>query len=96
MKSIPKSFGQGGIGGASGFAADAIKALLAPKVSVVDGAAANTAITVAGMTKAAVVLSAVAYNAGVPSATTATVQADGTVKLAADTTGAKVVLTWLA
>lgn len=95
MKAIPNDFGFGGIGLTDWLPA-VIRGLLAPTVIVVDGAAADTDITVAGLTASSHVISCVSFASGAPTVETATVQTNGKLQCAADTTGAKLLVTFIA
>lgn len=94
MKKFPNNFGFGGIG-LTDYLPAFIKAMLAPTIVVVAGAAANTDITVAGMTATSVVRSCIQYAAGVPSVVTGVVQANGKLQITTATTGNTVVVTFL-
>lgn len=94
MKQLTADFGFGGTG-LTDVLPDVIRGLLSPNVVVVDGAAANTDIAVAGMVAASHIISCVQFAAGVPSVVVAAVQADGKMQVTTDTTGDKLVVTFI-
>ncbi len=91
--------GQGGTGfqgSGPGSAAAMIKELQGLTVKVLDGAAANTNIAVAGIEVEDTIVSAIEFAAGVPADRTAvaTITSAGNIQINDDTSGNKVILTY--
>lgn len=95
LKKIGSQFGSGGSGLSDGTLRDALLQLQTLTTEIVDGAAADTDITVPGLDAGDVLQSVVVFNAGVPTASGATnVTAGGKLRVATNTTGAKLVVTF--
>ena len=76
---------------------EALNALAFPRTTVAAGVAADTNITIAGITQRDLVGSVLAFAGGVPSvveASTITITGDNTVQCSGDTTGKTLVFTW--
>lgn len=72
----------------------AVKELQRIKQVVVDGAAANTNIAVAGIATADVIVSAIEFASGVPTARVASVTSAGNIQVTTVTTGSKLLVTY--
>lgn len=91
-----------GLGGGAGLHGDevqgldkAISQLQSMQTKVVDGAAADTDIPVAGLSDESVLQSVIEYAAGVPEDQTAAASVvDGDLQVSNDTTGSKLVVTF--
>lgn len=93
---LGSQFGKGGTGLSNGTLAVALATLQNQKTVVLDGAAANTNIAVAGIKAGDVIQSAIMYAAGVPSDITSTVHitSAGNVQATGSTAGNKIVFTY--
>lgn len=94
---LGSQFGKGGTGLTDGKLADAIKELQNLQEVVVDGAAANTNIAVAGIETTDTIISAIGFNGGVPAAllADASIPSNGNIQFSSATTGSKVVVQYL-
>ncbi|QIN95175.1 hypothetical protein DLP3_012 [Stenotrophomonas phage vB_SmaS_DLP_3] len=90
-----KGVGYGGTGLSTDLV-DAVKQLQGFKQAVVDGAAANTNIAIAGITTKAHVLSVADLTTPAIVTAAATVPTNGNLRIAGDTTGKKLLVTYLA
>jgi hypothetical protein len=91
------NFGDGGInltGDKDGSLKSILKELQQLTEVVVDGAAANTNIAVAGILTEDTIVSAIAFASGVPSKVTASITSNGNIQVTSVTTGSKIVLTY--
>lgn len=96
MVKIDSQFGSGGAGLTDGTLRKALLQLQSVETVVAEGAAAETAIEVEGLKAGDVIISAVAYIGGVPTNVEAPeITEEGELKLATDTTGGKVVVTFV-
>lgn len=96
MKQLGKDFGQGGSGLTDGRLASAVRQLQGLTTVVVDGAAADTDIAVAGLGAEDHIQSVVMYASGVPSVLTPSAQSAGNVQFESETTGNKLVINFYA
>lgn len=96
MKQLGSQFGSGGTGLYDGTLRDALLELRNLKTVVIDGAAAETDIAVAGIKMTDTLQSAIMYDAGVPSDVTASVSITeaGKVQTAVSTASKKIVLSY--
>lgn len=94
LKSL-KGVGYGGTGLTDALP-DAVRQLQTFKQAIVDGAAANTNIAVAGITTKAHVLSVVDLTTPGMVTAAVTFPNNGNIRIAADTTGKKLLVTYLA
>lgn len=94
LKSMSPSFGSGGAGLSDGLLKGILGELRGLTTLVVDGAAANTNIAVAGLKADDHIQSVVQYAAGVPSILTPSAQTAGNLQFAAVTTSNKLVVTF--
>lgn len=94
MVTMKNSFGQGGAGLTDGTLKGVLTELRGLTTVVVDGAAANTNIAVAGLGATEQVQSCVMFAAGVPSILTPSAQSAGNLQFASVTTGNKIVVTF--
>lgn len=92
LKSLGGQFGYGGTGLTDGTLRGAVSELQGLTTVVVAGAAANTDIAVAGLGATDHIQSVLAFDAGVPSVVTPSVQAAGTIQFAVATTGKTLVV----
>ncbi|ATS92376.1 hypothetical protein DLP05_013 [Stenotrophomonas phage vB_SmaS_DLP_5] len=75
---------------------DAVRQLQTFKQAIVDGAAANTNIAVAGITTKAHILSVADLTTPAMVTAAATLPSNGNIRIAGDTTGKKLLVTYLA
>lgn len=86
---------KGGAGIANGALHDVLVELQGLSFTVVDGAAANTSMVLAGIAADDTIVAAVMFAAGVPSIIPMTVFSAGNVRSTTVTTGNKVLVAWL-
>lgn len=93
---INPQFGNGGSGLSDGTLRKALLELQSRKEIVVNGAAANTNMPVAGIKTTDTLVGAIAYNGGVPSdiLSTLSITSDGNIQSTAVQTGSKIVLSY--
>ena len=92
LKAMSPSFGSGGAGLSDGTLKGILGELRGLTTVVVDGAAANTNIAIAGLKVDDHIQSVVQYTGGVPSVLTPSAQTAGNLQFAAVTTGNKLVV----
>lgn len=96
LTNIGTQFGKGGTGLTDGTLANVLKELQSRRDVVLNGAAANTNIAVAGIKTTDTIVSAIAYNAGVPEdiLSTMSITSAGNVQSNAVQTGKKIVMSY--
>jgi hypothetical protein len=94
LETMRSDFGSGGSGLTDGTLKKVVKELRGLKTVVVDGAAADTNIAVAGLAANDHIQSCVMFAAGVPSSLAVSAQSAGFIQFASVTTGNKIVVSY--